>query len=62
MAIPQTFIQELLARADEMLVKQGLVKKGETIIAMAGRIPEQPTLSSIMKLHCVGEIEATERQ
>ncbi len=53
---------ELLARADEMLVSQGLVKKGETIIAMAGRIPEQPTLSSMMKLHRVSEIEAVEKQ
>jgi hypothetical protein len=34
------------------------VKKGETVIAMAGRIPEQPSFSSIMKLHRVGEIEA----
>ena len=53
---------ELLARADDMLIRQGLVKKGETIIAMAGRIPEQPSLSSMMKLHRVGEIEMTERQ
>ena len=51
---------ELLARADEMLVSQGLVQKGETLIVMAGRIPEQPTLSSMMKLHRVGEIEAVE--
>jgi pyruvate kinase len=49
---------ELLARADEALARQGLVKKGETVIAMAGRIPEQPSFSSIMKLHRVGEIEA----
>jgi pyruvate kinase len=48
---------ELLQRADEALMRQGLVEKGETIIAMAGRLPEQPSLSSMMKLHRVGEIE-----
>jgi pyruvate kinase len=53
---------ELLARADEMMLHQGLVKKGEAIIVMAGRIPEQPTLSSIMKLHRVGEVEAVEKK
>ncbi|MDX2039996.1 MAG: pyruvate kinase [Acidobacteriota bacterium] len=49
---------ELLARADELLIKRGLAVRGETIVAMAGRIPEQPSLSSMMKLHSVGEIEA----
>ncbi len=48
---------ELLARADEALLKHGLVSRGETIVAMAGRIPEQPALSSMMKLHRIGEIE-----
>jgi len=49
---------DLLARADEALIKLGLAKRGETIVAMAGRIPNQPSLSSMMKLHVVGEIEA----
>ena len=49
---------ELLARADEELMRLGLVQRGQTIIAMAGRLPEQPSLSSMMKLHKVGEIEA----
>ncbi|MDQ3010557.1 MAG: pyruvate kinase [Acidobacteriota bacterium] len=49
---------ELLAWADEVLIKQGLAVRGETIVAMAGRIPNQPSLSSMMKLHPVGEIEA----
>ncbi len=48
---------ELIARADDALVNQGLAGKGETIVVMAGRIPEQPSLSSMMKLHRVGEIE-----
>ncbi len=48
---------ELLARADEVLLSLGLVKKGEIIIEMAGRIPDHPGLSSMMKLHRVGEIE-----
>ncbi len=48
----------LLARADEALIKLGLAIRGETVVAMAGRIPNQPSLSSMMKLHAVGEIEA----
>jgi len=48
---------ELPAAADEMLVKKGLAVRGETIVAMAGRIPNQPSLSSMMKLHSVGEVE-----
>jgi pyruvate kinase len=48
---------ELLARADETLIRHGLVSRGETIVAMAGRVPEQPSLSSMMKLHRVGEME-----
>ena len=51
-------IAEFLARADETLLLEGLVKKGEMIIEMAGRLPEKPTLSSMMKLHRVGDIEA----
>ncbi|NOT64127.1 MAG: pyruvate kinase [Acidobacteria bacterium] len=48
---------ELLARADEMLTLEGIAKKGEMIIEMAGRLPEKATLSSMMKLHRVGDIE-----
>lgn len=48
----------LLARADEALIKLGLAIRGEMVVAMAGRIPTQPSLSSMMKLHAVGEIEA----
>jgi pyruvate kinase len=48
---------ELLARADDLLLGRGLAIHGETIVAMAGRIPAQPSLSSMMKLHSVGEIE-----
>lgn len=49
---------ELLARADETLLAQGLVQKGEMIVEMAGRISGQSSLSSIMKLHRVGDNEA----
>jgi pyruvate kinase len=48
---------ELLERANQALLKEGMVDRGETIVVMAGRIPEQPGLSSMMKLHRVGEIE-----
>ncbi len=44
---------ELLARADGVLVDEGLATPGQTIIIMAGRIPEQSALSSTMKLHRV---------
>jgi hypothetical protein len=47
---------ELLARADEVLLSNAVVQRGETIVAMAGHLPEQPSLSSMMKLHRVGEI------
>jgi pyruvate kinase len=49
---------DLLGRSDDALIKHGLADPGETIIAMAGRIPEQPSISSMMKLHCIGEIES----
>jgi pyruvate kinase len=50
---------ELLARADEALIRLGLVERGQMVVAMAGRLPEQASLSSMMKLHRVGELEAT---
>src|SRR5262245_1580141 len=46
---------ELLERANRALVREGLVNQGETVVVMAGRIPEQPSLSSMMKLHRIGE-------
>jgi pyruvate kinase len=46
---------ELLERADQAMIQKGLADKGETIVVMAGRIPEQPSLSSMMKLRQVGE-------
>jgi pyruvate kinase len=49
---------ELLERANQALLGEGLVNRGETIVVMAGRIPEQPSLSSMMKLHRIGEIES----
>ena len=50
---------EFLARVDEALLAQGLAQRGEMIVQMAGRVPEKPTLSSMIKLHRVGEIEAS---
>jgi pyruvate kinase len=48
---------DLLGRSDEALIMRGLASRGETVVAMAGRIPEQPSISSMMKLHRIGEIE-----
>ena len=50
---------ELLERANQALTREGLVNRGETVVVMAGRLPEQPSLSSMMKLHRVGEIESS---
>ncbi|HKQ73364.1 MAG TPA: pyruvate kinase [Blastocatellia bacterium] len=49
---------ELLDRANQALAREGLVNRGETVVVMAGRLPEQPSLSSMMKLHRVGESES----
>lgn len=49
----------LLARADDKLLALGLVQKGDVIIEMAGRIPDHPGLSSMMKLHRVGEMQVS---
>jgi pyruvate kinase len=46
---------ELLERADQSMMEKKLVIRGEMIVVMAGRIPEQPSLSSMMKLRRVGE-------
>lgn len=48
---------DLLSRADEVIVSKGLAHRGETVVAMAGRLPEQPSLSSMMKLHRIGEMK-----
>jgi pyruvate kinase len=48
----------LLARADEAIVSKGLAQRGETVVAMAGLLPEQPSLSSMMKLHRIGEMKS----
>lgn len=48
---------EMFSRADSELIRLGLAEKGETIVTMAGRIPQQPSLSSMIKLHRIGEIE-----
>lgn len=50
---------ELIEEADKELVRLGIASNGQTIIAMAGRLPEQPALSSMMKLHKVGEAEGS---
>ena len=46
---------ELLERSDKAMMEKKLVSRGEMIVIMAGRLPEQPSLSSMMKLRRVGE-------
>jgi pyruvate kinase len=53
---------ELIEEADKELLRLGIALTGQTIIAMAGRLPEQPALSSMMKLHKIGEIEAASNE
>ncbi|HMV48345.1 MAG TPA: pyruvate kinase [Blastocatellia bacterium] len=48
---------DLLARADEVLIRLGLAAPGETVVVMAGRIPNRQSLSSMMKLYQVGRTE-----
>lgn len=45
---------EFIAQSDEALISKGLAGKGEAVVLMAGRIPEQESLSSMMKIHRVG--------
>jgi pyruvate kinase len=47
----------LIARVDDRLISEGLLSKGEMSVVMAGNVPEQPGLSSLMKLHRIGEID-----
>jgi pyruvate kinase len=47
---------EFTMRADNALVELGLVEPGERVIVMAGEIPEQPSISSMMRLHRMGSI------
>ncbi len=47
---------EFTMRADKALVELGLVEPGERVIVMAGEIPEQPSISSMMRLHRMGSI------
>jgi pyruvate kinase len=47
---------ELLTRADELLLRLGIAHRGETIVLMAGRLPQHPGLSSMMKLHRAGDL------
>ena len=47
----------MLARIDARLESERLLGRGEMSVVMAGRVPEQPGLSSLMKLHRIGEID-----
>ena len=48
---------ELLVRLDSRLESEQLLKRDELTVVMAGRLPEQPGLSSQMKLHRLGEFD-----
>lgn len=48
---------ELLRRLDARLEREQLLKSGDLTVVMAGRVPEQPGLSSQMKMHRIGEFD-----
>jgi len=48
---------ELLRRLDSRLEREQLLRTGELTVVMAGRVPEQPGLSSQMKMHRLGEFD-----
>jgi pyruvate kinase len=45
----------LLPRADRALLEYKLAERGETVVVMAGRVPDM-VMSLSMKIHCVGEM------
>jgi hypothetical protein len=44
----------LLLLADRALLEHKLAEPGESVVVMAGRVPD-PVMSLAMKIHCVGE-------
>ena len=50
----QTTTDELIAAADERLVADGLVAKGDTVVMVAGTTSYRGATNT-MKIHCVGE-------
>ena len=47
----------LLQLADQALIEQKLAERGESVVVMAGRVPDA-VMSVSMKIHCVGEMGA----
>ena len=47
----------LLPLADQALLEHKLAERGETVVVMAGRVPDM-IMSLSMKIHCVGEMGA----
>ena len=43
--------------ADRALLDQKLAERGESVVVMAGRVPDA-VMSLSMKIHCVGEMGA----
>jgi pyruvate kinase len=46
----------LLALADRALIENKLAERGENVVVMAGRVPDE-VISLSMKIHCVGEMQ-----
>lgn len=46
---------EMLAQMDRMLIEEGHVKKGETVVFLAGQPVGRPGTTNLMKLHRVGD-------
>ena len=46
---------EMLAQMDRMLIEEGHVKKGETVVFLAGQPVGRPGTTNLMKLHRIGD-------
>ena len=47
---------EMLAQMDRVLIEQGHVKKGQTVVFLAGQPVGRPGTTNLMKLHRIGDI------
>jgi len=46
---------EMLAQIDRVLTEEGHVKKGDTVVFLAGQPVGRPGTTNLMKLHRIGD-------
>jgi pyruvate kinase len=52
----RSFTDEMLQQLDLMLMQNGCLKKGDTVVFVAGQPIDRPGTTNLMKLHRVGEL------